>query len=349
MARTIARLQVAALEDPDFQALTTTAQWTYWIILQQRRLSLAGTIDSQPRRWATVATDATVEDVEAGITELVEHRYLIADDATGELLVRTFVRHDLDTSRLSRNIIKGFWSAWKAVYSPQLQAAIIAELDDELWQKMAPLAPSESERHRTDTPTRMGTAIPIQMGEGQKVEKPRSAPSESKPPSPIESPLTTHHSPLNNPSDLQVLNTTTGVPDVPEPPGGGGNPKSTPETRASLAVAAAADQLTNAAAATNPDAYRASIIRRMTTDGTLQRITELATHRPDYETPDLVEAITNPSGNTTSAVENPQQKSHPAIHAAAHPQACPDCSGGWTIDDTGSATACPTCQTAPTP
>lgn len=342
MARTIARLQVATLEDPDFQALTINAQWTYWIILQQQRLTLAGSIDLRPSRWATAATNANADQITEGITELVEHRYVIVDDDTEELLVRTFVRHDLDTSRLSKNTIKGFWSAWAGIYSADLRAAVVAEIDDDLWGKLGPLAPVEAENIHaappvttdTATPVRTGTVNPVRTGTDPEQETPRSTPFERETPPPSELPV-----------DCPLSTVDTGT-QVVSPPGLGTDPP---------------DPTTDDDDEKNPDRPDLDQLARQVAQARSVRLG--GGHKPGWiravtagiDRDDLARALQitdNPAGIDQlldgATATDPQATSdptpvHPAIHAAHQPP-CPTCDGlRWIDTADGTATPCPDC------
>lgn len=78
----------------DFRALTPLAQWAYWMLLSQPQISNLGVLAYTPEKWARLAGGLTVDTVESAIDELAEGRYVILDRDVGELLVRTFVKHD---------------------------------------------------------------------------------------------------------------------------------------------------------------------------------------------------------------------------------------------------------------
>lgn len=78
----------------DFRDRSPEAQRLYFLLLSQRELNNAGVMPLMLTKWARCSAGTTTADVEAALTELVEHRYVLVDHDTEELLVRTFVRND---------------------------------------------------------------------------------------------------------------------------------------------------------------------------------------------------------------------------------------------------------------
>lgn len=95
MARKYAKLYVEIWEpDNDFRELSGEAQRLYLMLCSLPQLSQAGTILLQPRRWAMLAADATVEKIDAALVELVERGKVLVDYETDEVLVRAYIRRD---------------------------------------------------------------------------------------------------------------------------------------------------------------------------------------------------------------------------------------------------------------
>lgn len=78
----------------EFRQLSPLAQWAYMMLLSQPQISNLGMLAYTPEKWVRLAIGATPPQLEAAIGELEERRYLIIDRETGELLVRTFIKHD---------------------------------------------------------------------------------------------------------------------------------------------------------------------------------------------------------------------------------------------------------------
>lgn len=352
MARTIARLQVAALDDPEFQALTPTAQWAYWVILQQRRLTLAGSLDYQPTRWAAASNHANPTMITGAVEELIAHRYVIVDPDTDELIIRTFVRHDLDASRLSAPTMKGFWSAWEGIYSTALQAAVIGGIDDDLWDRMLPHAPVEAVEIHDSLPTRAGTAVPAPTGTAAPVPtgtpvpapdetcgKPQtsmSAPLEREPtpppereqPPPHEVPVTYHLPPVSIPS--QVVS-PTGLGTGPDDPTTTDDDQ--PPSITELAHQIAQARSTRLGGGHQPGWIRA-VANGLGHDAIRQAVTD------GHTDPTELDRILDGKSTTDPTTDPPV---HPAVAATNRPH-CDTCDGmGW-IDNGDQAEACPDCS-----
>lgn len=94
MAREYARVKVGIWGDPDFRLLTPDAQHLYFLLLTSPSLNLVGVADWRPNRIAALAGGWTARKVKAAGDELQGARYLIIDEDTEEVLIRSFVRHD---------------------------------------------------------------------------------------------------------------------------------------------------------------------------------------------------------------------------------------------------------------
>ena len=128
MARDHARLLVTIWRDDDFTSLSASAQRMFMLLLSQPRLSLCGALDYTPERWAALAEDTDVADVEDAIGQLEDARVVVVDRGAAELVIRTFVRYDGVCK--SPNLIQGLWKAWRALFSDAIRSAIVAELPD---------------------------------------------------------------------------------------------------------------------------------------------------------------------------------------------------------------------------
>lgn len=92
--RSYSRFTLATWSKPEWRLLTFGAQRLYMLLLSQPTLSAAGCLPRQTRKWAALASDTTVDEIEAALAELAEHRYVLVDDDTEEVLIRTFIKHD---------------------------------------------------------------------------------------------------------------------------------------------------------------------------------------------------------------------------------------------------------------
>lgn len=135
MARSHARLSASIWSDPEWCDLTAGAQRAYMLLLSQPKLTLAGSLDLLPRRWAGLARDVTPDAMRAALSELQDAGFIECDHETTELVIRTFARHDFTPGGFNKNIAKGFWTAWAAIQSARLRHTVVAHLPDFVWDK----------------------------------------------------------------------------------------------------------------------------------------------------------------------------------------------------------------------
>lgn len=126
MARDHARIKVNIWDDPDFVALPCAEQHVYLALMSNKGLSRCGVIDYIPNRFRGLARDLTPRRLTAAVTGLRETRFVVVDDSTQELLIRSYVRHDGVLDRV--NMGKAVGTAFEAVVSLNLRHAIGDEL-----------------------------------------------------------------------------------------------------------------------------------------------------------------------------------------------------------------------------
>lgn len=119
--------------DEAWVALTGAAQRFYWLLLSQQKLSLIGTIDYLPSRWARMAADTSLDSIEAAVDELEASRFIVVDHDTDELLIRTFVRHDIEKVQRNQNLLRGLWNAWAKIESRQLRLESLRNIPASVW------------------------------------------------------------------------------------------------------------------------------------------------------------------------------------------------------------------------
>lgn len=127
MARDYGRIKITIWQDEDFAALTTKAQQLYFYLATQSRLDMAGVVQWRPRMAAKSARDLTPDTVAEALQELEAGYYVLHDDETEELLVRSFIRNDevLKSPNLAVAMVK----AWRGVDSEILRQVIAFEVD----------------------------------------------------------------------------------------------------------------------------------------------------------------------------------------------------------------------------
>lgn len=135
MARSHGKITTDIWNDAAFVALDDASQRLYFLLLTQAKLNLAGCLDVLPTRWARLAGNTTVADIGRSLGHLESANFIATDHDTDELVIRTFVRHDITQGGWNRNIAKGLWSAWKSISSPFLRHCVVAHLPDHIWAK----------------------------------------------------------------------------------------------------------------------------------------------------------------------------------------------------------------------
>lgn len=127
MPRTHGRIMAAIWTDPDFLALEVGPQRLYMFLLSQPDLSHAGLVPMRTRRWAKKTKAMTVAGITADLGDLADAKFVVLDDDTQEVLVRTFVRND-GVYKQPKVMLRLREDA-KQVESPRLRAAFRVELD----------------------------------------------------------------------------------------------------------------------------------------------------------------------------------------------------------------------------
>lgn len=141
--------------DDDLRGLPREAQHLYFVLTTGPDLSLAGVTDWRPNRIAKLAHGWTRKQVADAAAILAERRFILLDEDTEEVLIRTFIKHD-ELLR-SHTTAAGVVTAWGSIYSPRLRGAVADEvsklaemgLPDRVVRAIAPILdyPSEGVSH----------------------------------------------------------------------------------------------------------------------------------------------------------------------------------------------------------
>jgi hypothetical protein len=94
MARNYGRFTTSIWRDPDFTSLTLEQQAVYFMLCTQAEVSAAGALPLTLRRWANLAIDSNVEDLEGLLEDLEEAGHVAVDRGTEELLIVKFMKWD---------------------------------------------------------------------------------------------------------------------------------------------------------------------------------------------------------------------------------------------------------------
>lgn len=126
MARSYTNIVTAIWDDEEFCQLSAGAQRTYFMLVTQKNVEACGALPLTLRRWAKTVPAAERELLPVWLAELEDHRYVITDDDTEELLVRTFAKWDGGYKHSQR--CKAVVATAEAIRSPLLRVAIAREL-----------------------------------------------------------------------------------------------------------------------------------------------------------------------------------------------------------------------------
>lgn len=126
MAREFAKILTTVWDDPQWRALTPLEQWLYLHLVSRSDLSYAGIADWRPKRIRALSSGVGVPDIELAASVLQARGYIVIDEDTEEVLVRSFHRNDgmLSQPNLGTSVAK----AWRGVTSLELRGVIVHEL-----------------------------------------------------------------------------------------------------------------------------------------------------------------------------------------------------------------------------
>lgn len=346
MARAHAHILTAIWSDPDWIALSQNAQHTYLLLLSQSKLNMVGLLDCLPSRWARLAADCDLASVEAALDELEASRFVLVDHDTDELLVRSLVRHDT-ASRSDKvanpRVLKALWSAWDAIESRQLRAAVLYEIPAGVWDSPKVQPPAEAKSSRQNVPP-------------ERSAEPEEPPEDSQ----VTLEVSARTSRQNVPHDpVPMTHDPDAVADNKQPV----NSRGTVDAEAASVdkspdvLDEALEVLTDRELARNPtrngnvERHAAAVTRAKRKDHQAAAA-QLIRRKPAItatELADLLEppvpALRRAAGNGTASAYDSQQAAQRAT-AERHLRviagdACPTCNDtGWTLDQNGTAVPC---------
>ena len=128
MARKYAALRLDMLADVKFRALTGGAQRLYMTLLAHNTLTYCGVADWRPKRLAHYTSDSTVESIEAEGAELAAGLFIVIDEDTDEVLIRSYIKYDevMRQWRLAASLAASFGS----IVSDTIRAVVVDELEE---------------------------------------------------------------------------------------------------------------------------------------------------------------------------------------------------------------------------
>lgn len=191
MARGHGRILTSIWEDADFTELDEPEQRLYLFLISQPNLNHAGLLDLTLRRWSRKARGLSVGELEKRIHALEQARFIVVDDDTEELLIRSFIRND-GVWRMPK-VMGAAVSGALEISSKRLQQALLAEMDriplnelnDEPTKVRAggegPSIRRQVQNHIEDLRRAFGTPTPDPTGRGSVTpsEPPSTPPSDT--------------------------------------------------------------------------------------------------------------------------------------------------------------------------
>ncbi|CUW31727.1 hypothetical protein [Streptomyces reticuli] len=127
MARGHGRILTSIWEDSDFLKLDEKEQRFYLFLISQPNLNHAGLLPLTLRRWSRKANGLTAADVEKRLQSLDDARFIVMDDDTEELLIRSFVRNDGVWKQ--PKVMGAMVSGAMEISSRRLRRALLAEVE----------------------------------------------------------------------------------------------------------------------------------------------------------------------------------------------------------------------------
>lgn len=169
MPRSSARIHATIWQDPEWLALSAGAQRMYVLALSQPNLSLCGVVSYTANRWAGLAKDSTVRSIRAAVKELEQARFVVVDESTEELWIRSFVKHDgvLRSPNAKSGMIRDFGH----VHSQGIRKGFLEGLPEEVREDLA--EPSRTHDAESPPPPPLSTSSSSDDEEGLRKEAER--------------------------------------------------------------------------------------------------------------------------------------------------------------------------------
>lgn len=127
MARSYATIRTQIWKNPDFSALNLDAQWAFLMLISQNDINLCGVIPYRPKFWATHAS-VTLARVRKACAALEASEFVVIDDTTDDLWVRSFIKYDnvLRQPNVAIRMAKDF----QGLHSERIAALVRASLPE---------------------------------------------------------------------------------------------------------------------------------------------------------------------------------------------------------------------------
>lgn len=113
-------------DDEDWRALSWSAQWLYDFLAQHPDRNEAGLLSFTIKKWTRFADGVTVADLRRSLGELDDAGFIVVDEETEEVLVRSFIRRATVYKHI--RLFRNACVAIRAVESERIRSALGQEL-----------------------------------------------------------------------------------------------------------------------------------------------------------------------------------------------------------------------------
>lgn len=143
MARSYAPLLTSIWADRLFTALPADAQRVYLLAMSQPNVSYAGVVPFTEKRWASLAPDTTPGYIADAVNVLEDRGYVLLDDETEELWVRSFVKHNriVEQPQLKKSLLRAVDDILSATIRTAVVASLPASLKEQVGSPVAACPP----------------------------------------------------------------------------------------------------------------------------------------------------------------------------------------------------------------
>jgi hypothetical protein len=126
--RPFAKMYRKIWSDEEFLNLDEGPQRLFMLLLSHPSTTLAGTLSLRIRPWSRLARDSTPDAVRANILTLDERCFVVADENTEELLIRTLMKNDTLWNRSPKTQLGILRHCLKAE-SPRIRLVMADEIE----------------------------------------------------------------------------------------------------------------------------------------------------------------------------------------------------------------------------
>lgn len=150
MARSYARIKSTVWVDEDWRNLPLQIQWAYMLLLSQPQINNCGVLPYVPTRWARLASGLTADQLHDLMGGLDSREYVVVDEDTAEILVRTFIKHD-EIERQPKLVISAK-KQFQEIQSARIRAILAREYPQLFAEGVSiPLSPNGEARKQAET------------------------------------------------------------------------------------------------------------------------------------------------------------------------------------------------------